>query len=114
MSFSLLGSLEAQHVTRQIPELRFRQRHLWHDGTGRDGLRISKMFQMPFSFRPRIADERQVRPDHSSFTVNAMTADAAELIKERAPARESRIHARYGIEVFERDAQQGKDHKEKQ
>ena len=41
LNLSLLGSLEAQHEARQILELRFRQRHLRHDGTGRDGLRVS-------------------------------------------------------------------------
>jgi hypothetical protein len=38
LNLSLLGSLEAQHEARQILEMRFRQRHRQHDGTGRDGL----------------------------------------------------------------------------
>ena len=50
------------------------------------------MFQMPFSSRPGVADVGQVGPHGAAITMNAMTADAAELIVERVPPGESRPH----------------------
>ena len=85
LNLRLLGSLEAQHVTRQVVELLIVQRKFRHERPRRYRLRIAKMFQMPFSFRPRVADVGQVGPHGTAFTVNAMTADAAELIVERVP-----------------------------
>lgn len=103
-----LASFEGQHIIREIIQLFVIEWELGHEGSGRNGLRIFEMLEMPFSIRASICNIGKIRCDIGAISMNAVTGLTLELVHQGYSPRNGGILLWNCIQLLERYTEQGK------
>ena len=103
-----LPAFECQRIIRQVVQLLVIEWEFWHEGTGRNGLRIFEVLDMPIPIWSAIGDIGKIGRDIGSLPMNAVTGETFELLHQGNASCKGGILLGNRVEIFERNSQQRK------